>query len=504
MASCATGDQAAFAELYELTVRRVYGTVLKVLRSPDHAQEVTQEVYVEVWRQAPRYTAEKGSVLAWLAAMAHRRAVDRVRSVSSEIARDERYAYATAEREGDEVWDSVAQQYEVERVRGAIAHPDPDPAPGRPARLLQGLTQSEISSLAEPADGNGQDPDPRRAATARRSVGRWGVDDRDPRVHRLLRPATPSTPPSSPSSRPTWPPARPARTSSPTSARPRPSSPCSPGHPAGPPAGTRPRRRPHHSPARRPHGGAGRRDRWPRSRPDGERGPEATPSRPRLGDPRASRSRWTSSRERRRGGRTRVLGGLVAAMLALAVGLGGVVYTLVQQRQAQVAQTSSSSSSTPRRTPSRHDRACRVAARSPSWPPGSSTGPCSSAPTCPTRGRTAISSGPAPGSDRQNGITGGDPRQPGRRAPSGVKVFFSGNVAAADFLAVNLEPAGSTPGRPPTTCWPPRRSEPPAPYRKSGYLGIPRRGKGGSARKLDNFEKPERSLVQILGRGPRT
>jgi RNA polymerase sigma-70 factor (ECF subfamily) len=146
MASCATGDQAAFAELYELTRRRIYGTVLKVLRSPDHAQEVTQEVYIEVWRQAPRYTAEKGSVLAWLAVMAHRRAVDRVRSVSSEVARDERYAYSAVERKGDEVWDSVAQQYEVERVRGAIATLTPIQRQAVQLAYYQGLTQSEISS----------------------------------------------------------------------------------------------------------------------------------------------------------------------------------------------------------------------------------------------------------------------------------------------------------------------------------------------------------------------
>ena len=104
MTRCTTADQAAFAELYDLTMRRVYGTVLRVLRSPDHAQEVTQEVYLEVWRQAPQYAQEKGSVLAWMLTMAHRRAVDRVRSVSSEVARDERYAFIDLEPESDEVW----------------------------------------------------------------------------------------------------------------------------------------------------------------------------------------------------------------------------------------------------------------------------------------------------------------------------------------------------------------------------------------------------------------
>ena len=146
MSLCATGDEVAFAELYDLTLRRVYGTALRVLRSPEHAEEVTQEVYVDIWRQAPRYALEKGSVMGWIATMAHRRAVDRVRSVSSEIARDERYAYSGQERESDEVWESVAQQHDVERVRGAIATLTPIQKQAVQLAYYDGLTQSQISA----------------------------------------------------------------------------------------------------------------------------------------------------------------------------------------------------------------------------------------------------------------------------------------------------------------------------------------------------------------------
>jgi RNA polymerase sigma-70 factor, ECF subfamily len=145
MTACATGDQTAFAELYDLTLRRVYGAVLKVLRSPEHAQEVTQEVYVEVWRQAPRYSATKGSVPAWLATMAHRRAVDRVRSVASEVARDGRYAYSDVRREGDEVWDSIAQRYDVDRLRAAMETLTPIQRQALQLAYYRGLTQSQIA-----------------------------------------------------------------------------------------------------------------------------------------------------------------------------------------------------------------------------------------------------------------------------------------------------------------------------------------------------------------------
>ena len=146
MTRCAVQDQAAFDELYHLTVRRVYGTVLRILRSADHAQEVAQEVYVEIWKQAPRFSAEKGSVAAWIATMAHRRAVDRVRSVSSEVARDERYAFIDLDRESDEVWDTVAQKYDVERVRQAIATLTPIQRQAVQLAYYEGLTQSQIAT----------------------------------------------------------------------------------------------------------------------------------------------------------------------------------------------------------------------------------------------------------------------------------------------------------------------------------------------------------------------
>lgn len=65
VALSADGQEEAFAELYDLTAARIHGVALRVLRSADHAAEVTQEVFVEVWRQAARYSPGKGSVMAW-------------------------------------------------------------------------------------------------------------------------------------------------------------------------------------------------------------------------------------------------------------------------------------------------------------------------------------------------------------------------------------------------------------------------------------------------------
>jgi RNA polymerase sigma-70 factor, ECF subfamily len=147
MARSARGHHDAFAELYDLTARRVHGVVLRVLRSPEHAEEVTQEVYVEVWQQSARYTPAKGSVVAWITTMAHRRAVDRVRSVSSEVTRDHRYAYESTDPEVDRVWDSVSQQHDVDRVRRAIQLLTPIQRQALTMAYFDGMTQSQIATV---------------------------------------------------------------------------------------------------------------------------------------------------------------------------------------------------------------------------------------------------------------------------------------------------------------------------------------------------------------------
>ena len=114
------GDEDAFAELYDMTSARVHGLVLSVLRAPDLAAEVTQEVYVEIWRQAARWSPEKGSLRAWMHTIAHRRAVDRVRSTQKESERDEKWAGTSRESGPDHTWEGVEQRLDVEGVRSAL------------------------------------------------------------------------------------------------------------------------------------------------------------------------------------------------------------------------------------------------------------------------------------------------------------------------------------------------------------------------------------------------
>ena len=117
------GDQAAFSDMYDSVAPLVHGVVLKIVRDPSQAEEVVQEVFVELWRVAPRFDPARGTVTSWVATIAHRRAVDRVRSEQAARNRVEREA-TRVERPHDEVADSVVAvdetQFERRRVRRAL------------------------------------------------------------------------------------------------------------------------------------------------------------------------------------------------------------------------------------------------------------------------------------------------------------------------------------------------------------------------------------------------
>ncbi|WP_231495937.1 ECF RNA polymerase sigma factor SigK [Cellulomonas sp. HZM] len=120
LVAVAAGDDDAFARLYDVLERPVLGTCLGVLRDPDHAAEVAQEVWVEAWRTADRFDPARGSARTWVVTLAHRRAVDRVRSVQAQRDRDQRVLDESAERPFDVVADEVEHLLEQVRVRDCL------------------------------------------------------------------------------------------------------------------------------------------------------------------------------------------------------------------------------------------------------------------------------------------------------------------------------------------------------------------------------------------------
>lgn len=73
-------DRSAFARLYDATSSRVYGLVLRIVADRTAAEEVTLDVYTQIWNEAGRYDSSRSSVLAWLLLLARSRAIDHLRS----------------------------------------------------------------------------------------------------------------------------------------------------------------------------------------------------------------------------------------------------------------------------------------------------------------------------------------------------------------------------------------------------------------------------------------
>lgn len=147
----AAGDHDAFARLYGAMVGPVYGLTLKMLRDAAQAEEVAREVMVEVWRTAARFQAERGSVRTWVMTLAHRRAVDRIRSVQAVSDRENRSATRDRTRAVDEVGAQVEARCEYEQVRHCLRSLTEPQREAITLTYYEGLTYREVAaSLSAP------------------------------------------------------------------------------------------------------------------------------------------------------------------------------------------------------------------------------------------------------------------------------------------------------------------------------------------------------------------
>lgn len=143
------GDEAAFAEFYDATSARAYGLALRVVRNPAHAEEVTQEAYLDAWRSSTRYDAERGSAAGWLLTIVHRKAVDRVRSVESATARDEHWNREAAPVDHDQTAETAHASLEAARVRGAVATLTEAQRRAIELTYFGGYTHTEVAALLD-------------------------------------------------------------------------------------------------------------------------------------------------------------------------------------------------------------------------------------------------------------------------------------------------------------------------------------------------------------------
>lgn len=118
------GNEEAFASVYDATAGSVYGVAVRVLRDPAIAEEVAQEVLVEVWRLASRFDRTAGSARSWILTMAHRRAVDRVRSEQAHTDRMRAHGATVvgSAPSPDDVVDVAYAAWQSQRVAAGLHH----------------------------------------------------------------------------------------------------------------------------------------------------------------------------------------------------------------------------------------------------------------------------------------------------------------------------------------------------------------------------------------------
>lgn len=141
----ASGDHVAFEAVYDQLAGAVYGLVRRVLRDPAQSEEIAQEVMLEIWRTASRFEPARGTARSWAMTIAHRRAIDRVRSESASAAREQKFAAEAAPQDDvAELAEAALDRRRVQRCLGTLT-----PLQAESVRLAYygGYTYPQVAQL---------------------------------------------------------------------------------------------------------------------------------------------------------------------------------------------------------------------------------------------------------------------------------------------------------------------------------------------------------------------
>src|SRR6476469_9870720 len=146
---CSLGDEQAFTRLYDATSSRVFGLVLRVVRDRAQAEEVTQDVFLEIWRGSARYDQARGSALGWILTIAHRKAVDRVRSAEAQTRRDAAYEARSQATPFDTTSEEAHRNLDAQRVRRALDTLTEAQRGALELAYFGGYTHREVAAMLE-------------------------------------------------------------------------------------------------------------------------------------------------------------------------------------------------------------------------------------------------------------------------------------------------------------------------------------------------------------------
>ncbi len=147
--ACSLGEEAAFARLYDATAARLFGLVLRTVRDRAQAEEVTQDAYLDIWRNSSRFDPDRGSALSWLMTIGHRKAVDRVRSAEAARRRDTAYEARDQAAPFDQTVDEAHRNLDAQRVRRALDTLTETQRGAVELAYFGGYTHREVAAMLE-------------------------------------------------------------------------------------------------------------------------------------------------------------------------------------------------------------------------------------------------------------------------------------------------------------------------------------------------------------------
>src|SRR6201998_3484416 len=134
------GDQQAMSELYDRYAKVVYAVALRVLQDAAAAEDVLQDVFLQLWRNPDAFDASRGSLAAWLAVISRHRAIDRLRKRRPEVDIEDCVIAG-----GPDLRDETERNLVVEKVRSVLAEMNPDQRRALELAYFEGLTHTEIA-----------------------------------------------------------------------------------------------------------------------------------------------------------------------------------------------------------------------------------------------------------------------------------------------------------------------------------------------------------------------
>lgn len=147
--ACSLGEEAAFARLYDATAARLFGLVLRIVRDRAQAEEVTQDAYLDIWRNSSRFDSDRGSALSWLMTIGHRKAVDRVRSAEATRRRDTAYESRDQASPFDQTVEEAHRNLDAQRVRKALDTLTETQRGAVELAYFGGYTHREVAAMLE-------------------------------------------------------------------------------------------------------------------------------------------------------------------------------------------------------------------------------------------------------------------------------------------------------------------------------------------------------------------